>query len=1106
MDKTAKTTSSLIIISTSCLLSLLCFIPAPVDLNYSQALLSGNVFTSFLCAAVASFPMFLDCWWDILSKLKWIRIGSSRDHSYLMERWFIFVGFIYPTVGYFASVAANPNHVGIYYMAVSSSQSVWLGGAYLTILHSAKRSIWTLQWCLSIMICVVGSNLSSLFLSAGVSTRVLYYLFIVAAATMFIYLYGKTIISVRRKAVIENCSMPSADYFCLVYVTLTLFNFIVQLVITSIMHEAYGDEVSIIYTNIAAIICITLANMVPNRREEEINLESTELSLAMKQAFVRYLSHEMRTPINVALVGLLMHQQYLEERELFSEECKETLADVKGAVDVALETLNEALNYEKLQSKVMALDKTREDPLSFVLSSTSMFKAPALNAGVSLILPEAAEVSWLKNSWIDIDIRKMSQVMRNLMSNALKFTPMGGSITVAMRTAESPLAIEEDFLCRIGSMFSDRLTHSAPDPWLEISVQDQGVGIEAEYLPRIFNEVLQINPNKNQGGHGTGMGLYISKGIAELHGGRVEVDSAGLGQGSCFKILLPLHLATSPTATSVGEGTLHHGAQPSLDEPDKEENVVGDRVATVDSESQMKLLSDTETKIDHGSHIGESADATARSLPAPELRDHRAGNDDTVNASASVKDSNKELQQQPRSAVVPGILSGKGLTSNSRLLGQRVLMVDDSPTNLKMCVKLLQRLGAVVDQAEDGRIAVTMVQALLPPLPEQTPPPPILDGVDCSSSPQVILPTYIGQLPYTTPDELNNVRSSVKQLNLTDIHGKQFSSLPPGVLFKARRKEESDSFILSPRNGHVNITVSSGGKNNCEGKGYVIQSNSGRRVVTVDEYIQLAVQWQAMAVIALADEICAESCTRKRMLKAMERSKQWFLDCRRLLQPSPSDSTANVYSPLLFGVPIFNRFDPDTYKDAINWLIDSGATGIVVSCHMGEGSTLRKQMIAQARIITSARGIPIAIQGCDTLEHIADAIEVGVDLVSTNLPQLLTGEGRAISLSFDTVVTTAIGQTAEMCQPTLSESKYKHSINLWESAYERDVAPLVSGCGCHACMYYSRAYIHHLLQSKEMLAEVLLYNHNQYQMVELFQIAKDKKNNGSLSQWLRSFS
>ena len=80
MEKT-----TLLIISTSCLLSLLCFIPSPVDLIYSQALLSVNVSTSFLCAAVASFPMFLDCLWDVLCKLKWIQMESSRDHSYLIE-------------------------------------------------------------------------------------------------------------------------------------------------------------------------------------------------------------------------------------------------------------------------------------------------------------------------------------------------------------------------------------------------------------------------------------------------------------------------------------------------------------------------------------------------------------------------------------------------------------------------------------------------------------------------------------------------------------------------------------------------------------------------------------------------------------------------------------------------------------------------------------------------------------------------------------------------------------------------------------------------------------------------------------------------------------
>lgn len=157
-----KNTTFSIIIITACFLSFLCFIPAPVTFNFSQALLSEYVFASFLCAAVASFPMLMDCLWDVLSKWNWIRIGSSRGHSYLTERLFIFVGFIYPTVGYFATIFANPSQVGLYYTTLSNAQSIWLGGAYLAILHSSKSSIWTLKRCLCIVICLVGSNCSFL--------------------------------------------------------------------------------------------------------------------------------------------------------------------------------------------------------------------------------------------------------------------------------------------------------------------------------------------------------------------------------------------------------------------------------------------------------------------------------------------------------------------------------------------------------------------------------------------------------------------------------------------------------------------------------------------------------------------------------------------------------------------------------------------------------------------------------------------------------------------------------------------------------------------------------------------------------------------------------
>eukprot|EP01035_Chromulina_nebulosa_P037572 gene37572-50720_t len=224
---------------------------------------------------------------------------SARDHSYLIERLLIFAGFIFPTVGYFVSRAVDPSQVGKYYTAFNNLQTIWLGGAYLALLHSSNSSIWTLRWCLCIVFCVVGFSLSSMFLSMDLSIEVLCYFFMSAAAIIFFHLFRKTIISVRRKDSNGKMqSMSSADYFCIMYCTLTSFNFIIQLVVNSIVYSMYGYEIAIIYTNITAILCITLANMVPNRREEDvkIKLEFTEKSLAIKQAFVRYLSHEMHPP------------------------------------------------------------------------------------------------------------------------------------------------------------------------------------------------------------------------------------------------------------------------------------------------------------------------------------------------------------------------------------------------------------------------------------------------------------------------------------------------------------------------------------------------------------------------------------------------------------------------------------------------------------------------------------------------------------------------------------------------------------------------------------------------------------------------------------------
>ena len=101
----------------------------------------------------------------------------------------------------------------------------------------------------------------------------------------------------------------------------------------------------------------------------------------------------------------------------------------------------------------------------------------------------------------------MSQVLRNFLSNALKFTPEGGSVTVTVRTEGCSLRVE---------------------------VKDSGAGISSENIRRLFVEVVQFNANTLQGGGGTGLGLWICKKIIDMHGGVIGASSEGEGKGSVF--------------------------------------------------------------------------------------------------------------------------------------------------------------------------------------------------------------------------------------------------------------------------------------------------------------------------------------------------------------------------------------------------------------------------------------------------------------------------------------------------------------------------------------------------------------------------------------------
>ena len=125
--------TSVLILTISCFLSFLCFIPAPINLSYEHSLISWNVFVSFLCIAASSFPA------------KWNLINfeySSFNDTYLVERCIIFLGYIYPSLGYFIALVVSPSQIGVLYWGLTNSQTIWIAGAFLVIIHTSKRNIW----------------------------------------------------------------------------------------------------------------------------------------------------------------------------------------------------------------------------------------------------------------------------------------------------------------------------------------------------------------------------------------------------------------------------------------------------------------------------------------------------------------------------------------------------------------------------------------------------------------------------------------------------------------------------------------------------------------------------------------------------------------------------------------------------------------------------------------------------------------------------------------------------------------------------------------------------------------------------------------------------
>jgi CheY-like chemotaxis protein/two-component sensor histidine kinase len=229
-----------------------------------------------------------------------------------------------------------------------------------------------------------------------------------------------------------------------------------------------------------------------------------------KDEFLATLSHELRTPLN----AILGWAQLLRNGNSAPEDTAMGLETIERNARVQTQLIEELLDMSRIISGKLRLDVQRVDLPTVVDDAVESFR-PATDAkGIKLykvIDPKAAPVTG--------DPSRLQQVVWNLVSNAVKFTPRKGSIQV--------------FLQRVNSH-------------VEISVSDSGQGIDAKFLPHLFARFSQADSSSTRHHGGLGLGLAIVKHLVELHGGAVTAMSAGLGQGSTFTVTLPLAPLVEP--------------------------------------------------------------------------------------------------------------------------------------------------------------------------------------------------------------------------------------------------------------------------------------------------------------------------------------------------------------------------------------------------------------------------------------------------------------------------------------------------------------------------------------------------------------------------------